>query len=241
MSVSDIKSEVAALLEQRRGENSLAPSSSGSLAAFFKPQILLPVLGVGLLGWLVFKPPTRIITAADTGNAQIDQAMGMLQQQQDINRELLQGQQELNAQMIQAQSKAKAVQPNINCWFSIVCPSGSGQSQPNQDFAVMGDGIRTAIVDPTRVMPQLQQPAPVQPQSQPVTALPNYYAQVQQVTAPQVDADEQEYRRLSELLVSDPQSFYNTAWQWAAAINSNEPTAVGLRRIFAEVPETRVY
>jgi hypothetical protein len=112
---------------------------------------------LGVIAMLLFRPAPRVTPTPATGFAQIDQAMQMLQQQQDINRELLKGQQELNAQLIQAQSRARTVQPSINC-FLAVCPGTGRQEAGTDDYAVVGEAIRTARVDPKR-MPHWQVPA----------------------------------------------------------------------------------
>lgn len=230
MTVSDIRSQVKTLLDERR-----SGAATGNSPAI-KPQFLLVGLGAGLIGWLLLRPtPSQTAPAADTGNAQIDQAMQMLQQQQDINRELLKGQQELNAQMIEAQSKAKTVQPSINCFFAVCPGTGKQEATPDQQYAIVGEGIRTARVNPSQVLPQIMQAPTVPPVPQPT---PQPYNAIQ-VSASTVA--EQEYQRLSRALIENPELFYNTAWEWKADINSSESTAQALRRIFQEIPQSRPY
>ncbi len=159
MAVLDVKQQVADLLSERRG-GSIATTSSSEPSPILKMAIAGGL--IGLAGFLIlpkmFAPQNT--PAVGQGNPQVDQAMQMLQQQQDINRELLKGQQELSAQMIEAQSKAKTVQPSINC-FLAVCPgTGSQDATPDGQYAIVGEGIRTARVNPAQVMPQLQQAQP---------------------------------------------------------------------------------
>lgn len=150
--------------------------------------------GVVLLLWGASKLSGSKTTAVvPQGSPQQDMAMQMLQRQQDINEQLLKGQQELSSQMIQAQSKAKTVQPSINCFLTVVCPSGDQQSQPNQSYAVVGEGVKTAVVDPAKVMPQLQQAQPVQP-VQPTQAVQPQPPVQQVVYDPKVEAQMQVIR-----------------------------------------------
>ena len=171
MSVSEVKNQVASLLAERRG-GSIATSGSGQMSPLIKVAAIGGV--IGMAGWLVLpKMFTPKVTAPiEQGSPQLDQAMQMLQQQQDMNQKLLQGQQELNALMIKEQGKHKPVQPNINC-FLAVCPGTGQQEAPNDgQYAIAGESIKTAVVNPTQVLPQLQQP--VQTAS---AQAPQYYQQ----------------------------------------------------------------
>jgi hypothetical protein len=185
--LNELKNRVA----QRRASN-LSVSSGDGLQ--LRPWIIgagVVTCGVALLLWGASKLSGSKPTAAiPQGSPQQDMAMQMLQRQQDINEQLLKGQQELSSQMIQAQSKAKTVQPSINCFLTVVCPSGDQPAQPNQSYAVVGEGVRTAVVDPAKVMPQLQQAQPVQPAQPTQTVQPQLPVQ-QVVYDPKVEAQMQ--------------------------------------------------
>ena len=131
-----------------------------------------------------------------------------------MNRKLLEGQQELNAQMIEAQSKAKTVQPSINC-FLAVCPgTGSQEGQPNDQYAIVGEGISTARIAPERFQLQPQQPQqPAQPQ-------PNYSGNGQTVD---FDPNSQLWQEHYGLLQAHDSQTFSNQWNECAAANWQIP------------------
>lgn len=243
MSLSDMKSELSSLLAQKRGG---AMTQSGGQSLKLTPIVVggsAAVMFAAGVMMLLPKGGPKPIAVNPQDTAQQEMALQFMARQQAINEKLLIGQQELSAQMIEAQSKTKPVQPNITCLLAI-CP-GTGKSEtPNSDFAVVGEGIQTARVDPARVLPQLQQQVAQQaPPSQPVQPRQpiENYSDVQQVAAVNVDAAERAYRALSRELVERPETFYNVAWAWRAHLHGDNPTAQALRRIFNENPGSAPY
>jgi hypothetical protein len=246
MTISNLKNELSDLLSQKRGE---AITSSKGRSLKLTPIVVGSGAAVLVAGAVMLMPKggtPQPVAVNPQDTAQQEMALQFMARQQAINEKLLIGQQELSAQMIEAQSKAKPVQPNITCLLAI-CP-GTGKSEtPSSDFAVVGEGIQTARVDPARVLPQLQQQVPqqahpsqpVQPQQPPVPI--ENYSGVQQVSTVRPDAAERAYRALSRELVERPETFYNVAWAWREYLHSDNPTAQALRRIFKEFPNAAPY
>ncbi len=128
LDVSQVKSQVADALRSKNGASTAGMVRSGSFgvdrphSSPIMPMVFGGAVLIGITGMFLLMRPNQAVQQSNTGQAQIDQAMAMLANQQAINDKLLQGQQELSKTIIE---NAKPDHTTILCIGSRVCPGNA--------------------------------------------------------------------------------------------------------------------